>query len=358
MKCKCDRESKKSWEILCDSVDSFLCELDKCWSHRNEYNKWIFRGVCDSKFCLVPSIFRGEYDAIDYSNVCRLTGDASITRSDFEQMIENTIKSENSGLGKQLTPEQISPLIEIARISLLEIFLVEKFLSCANEVPLHVDTLNIINTPDADELSTEFLYNNLPSLNTKFLKVVCKKSTPSSRANNWIPNNYYSGKEALRSRILCRHHNMLSRLLDWSNHPHKAAFFCTLHHSNNSDVSVWALKKNNLGDSYPANQPVSFHSKVVTAGLEYFSKQEGVLTECNFLDDYYFHHGYWPCLVEYLQGFEMQPSDLMKKITLKGEKVQELVAELDKRGINQYTMMPSYDSVIAFVKKHFLDNNS
>ncbi|MGQ3890950.1 hypothetical protein [Legionella sp. CNM-4043-24] len=61
-------------------------------------------------------------------------------------------------------------------------------------------------------------------------------------------------------------------------------------------------------------------------------------------ESYYFHNKEWPNFEQYLQASNYYNEGLIK-IELPKSKVDNLVGTLNNMGINEYSLMPTYDNV-------------
>jgi hypothetical protein len=157
---------------------------------------------------------------------------------------------------------------------------------------------------------------------------------------------------------LGRHHAIPSRLLDWSRDPLVAAFFsassCNIDKS--GKICTWALKKNVLNENNGHGQ-LLFYEGLSRYGLEFLHIQKGLFTDMMGIEYYYFKHGKWPALNEYLAQSYTSPHDsksvpqssYLKKIEVDASQVPELLKRLDRMGINQHSLMPTYDNVGKYV---------
>jgi len=148
---------------------------------------------------------------------------------------------------------------------------------------------------------------------------------------------------------LAKHHQIPSRLLDWTTDPLIAAYFSAANTKDNN-ICVWALNKRYLNES-PKQGQILFYEQLSKTGLEYLHIQKGLFTDMKGVEEYYYKYGEWPTLNQYLEKtctendyFRNQENYLIK-IELTASEVTKLLVRLDRMGINKYSLMPTYDNV-------------
>lgn len=331
---------------LCETEQEYLNTLsltnDSWWEKDNQCD-WIFRGQKSSDR-LIPSLYRNRGKTSEltdnhvFDNTYRnlIYGIPNLSTV-IVNIIETTVQ--------HIKDEEIKKLSTVIKAAFIELGQTEKFLERCNRILLPTPTLQLFKGQPYGKNSTDYFYNNLEPYITSFIKQLhCKSSC--GYGSLFV-------REYLEAMALARHHSVSSRLLDWTEDPLIAAFFSVANSNANDGICVWALNKRFLRTNSGYGQ-IAFYDKLNRVGLEFMHLQKGLFTDMLGLDGYYYEHGKWPNLDQYLlktyfisNSNPYPQSTYLKKIELKlnSTKRSGLLKRLERMGINKYTLMPTYDNV-------------
>lgn len=179
-------------------------------------------------------------------------------------------------------------------------------------------------------------------------------------SQNYNPHGIVTGFYHFNKPIcfaLSRHHGIINRLLDWTTDPRIAAFFSG--YSTKAEmICVWAINTKAYGS---AHSSIHYHKRLHKNGLEFLLKQQGLFTELFAADSYYYKHGFWPSVVDYLVEIysalcstPLEHTKYIKCIELPIREVPKMMALLNTLRINNVTLRPTYDNVAGYVNQSFL----
>lgn len=285
--------------IQCETAQAFWDVLSPERSLTNERGAFIYRGQSDARWGLVPSVFRKN-------SIVRSLVPAGMMDANMERFVET---------------------------QLLKIF-VE-----------NCDALGLQVPSDSFELREKL------DITTK----VCRRfvQTPSLWQSETIAN----------LMALAQHHNVPTRLLDWSRRSYVAAYFAatdTLRNRSDKidqelELAVWALKTEQISPMAPENGP--FIKWVLHPNVRIVPSPGS--TSLNLAAQ----AGVFTLLLE--TGAEKGPMDIrtlenefaqheetpLWKVTLKAIHAPDVLILCDKHWINAATMFPGYDGAGAAVSE-------
>ena len=329
----------------CKTAESFLNELsltNKNWYEKSDRKcNWIFRGQNNSAYDLIPSIHR---NLICLNKFDEIMGDSIPGVPMLGVAISNMIA------GTSIQSKFKDRLELIIKNAFIEIKLIDEFLMRANSIGLVVPTLNLFPKQYNEINSVDYFYGVLHEYINNFIYI--DKEQTSLRENfhpngnnafPYIPLVEYFFPQAT---ALAQHHGILTRYLDWTTDPLIAAFF-SIRGVNSSatqqNICVWALNTKYLRYGTLKGE-VKLHKRLQRVGLEFLHKQKGLFTEMVGAESYYYHNAKWPNLEQYLQASNYYEGGLVK-IELPKSKATDVAHILNNMGVNEYSLMPTYDKV-------------
>ncbi|MES2219091.1 MAG: FRG domain-containing protein [Pseudomonadota bacterium] len=336
--------------VTYNTAEDFLKELSLCnssWWEQNSNCEWIFRGQ-SSNSQLIPSLYRklnsNTSSELAYQTIfSKLHTKLIDTVPNMDATINNMVGDNRY----RLSEIQKRNLSEIIKAAFIEIMLTENFLLECNRVRLSTPTLKLFEAQHSGISSVKYFYNRL----------INDLVADFTHHNFGFKIQLRSGFRRLvefhypESYAIARHHNILSRLLDWSQEPLIAGFFSAFNHTGEDNIAVWALNKKYLNANIGYGQ-ISFYDKLTKSGLEFLSLQKGLFTDMLGAETYYYTHGEWPTLDQYLLTtytnhvhVPIPQNQYLRKIELIASEKEELLRRLNRMDISKHTLMPTYDNV-------------
>ncbi len=312
------------------TAETFLSNFRRAntrwWDDSNGSNNcsWVFRGHQDASWKLVPSAFR------------------------------------------DLEKNSLRPLIE--KIKTQPTFQSEWFLKCSEEhkAASYAYTACYLAIRDFHQLSLEVgLTEELAELNDPF-------SLAGTNIRTYGNKEYYKFC-ALQIVGLAQHHGIPTPFLDWTRKPEVAVHFASQldENSKHEDLAVYALKMGNKFTPFaPGRGPAGilkcytrnskgerfrlpFLMKLdAPAKNSYLAAQHGIFTLVKSLESL-FDTGTCSSLEESIANMDGIEEPILKKFILRKGERRNLRKLLDREGLTEAHLKPSFDSISNFVKSRW-----
>jgi hypothetical protein len=308
--------------IQCKDAQDFLDKLrlsNPIWLSPDEHkSSWVFRGQADASWNLLPSAVRKG------SLVERLRADDKyeISRDVTEDDI--SINASVFQIDDQLMRSRLEILLKSLKI---EFDLVNRFIDLSDQAGLVIPASehemvdvreSILNKPSVFRYDIDYILEFI---------VLGRMESPSAVRVQYM---------------LAQHHGIPTRLLDWTNFPHVAAYFATsdsyIHGKdvNTFDIAVWALNLN-AGEliGLMVGEPYSHQ-------IDFLKAQSGLFTYDLDLSSNFLRTGKWKGFDETYPLFADLP---IRKITISASHAQEVLRLLSAERIKEPYLKPTFDNV-------------
>lgn len=314
------------------TAKSFLNHLRKSndyWWEKHDNKEvcpWVFRGHRDVEWRLIPSAFRD----LSHNPLSPL-----IDKVIEEELIRESFFNEGSSEFKSATSRYVACY-----------YAVKEFYKLAVEIGLYDEILNLNDAFGIFGVDPE------PRGHKEYYK--------------------FCGHKIVG---LAQHHGIPTPLLDWTRTPEKATHFATSGYNSNpvTDVAVYALHSGNIYrnmESRGAPQSITqaYYKNPINNEIElsfpfmvrldapaknsYLAAQQGLFTLSLSLEEF-LKTGKFIALEDMLSDTAQVDITLLKKFVLRKEEVPDLRKLLDREGLSEAHLKPSYDSLAETVKSRW-----
>lgn len=342
---------KKDWDV--DSSDNKLSSLI--------FKNWIFRGIGDSNFELIPSAWRCNRFQNSSKNHIDLTNPE---RPWVDIVAKKYSKS-------HLDIEIINQLFQQI---FLEMRIVQDFITLSNRVRLPVESvfpfnMNLnFNTFDKKHLFWLHVCEKFMLWIQKFDEFDISTNISEDHDTIFDSNKflfpYLCSQFDEHAVAYAQHHGVPTRLLDFTYNPLKAAWFAVKQYQDilaqpkieaPKYISVIALHKGIMGSSSESAssysmEPLDFIDGFKMSNFHNLFNQEGVFLSMVYANKYFYKHGEWPDLNEYLSQYvsSLKGVDCNShylQMNIPNTSIEDLRIKLEKHDISKPYLMPSYDHV-------------
>ena len=300
-----------------DNAKDFLRELDEDHDSWGE-GHWIFRGQNDASLLLHPSAMRDSF-LKDY--VCRITGES------FDALKDRWLSADAT------EQEREDMLFRLMQHILIENRVVSAFALLADQSGLSVPYERVERIEVLEHLINQINWHET-------IKV-----DPGKIALQINPDSIYFA--------LAQHHQIPTRLLDFTYRPFVAAFFAayseTEYHNPPDDLVVWAV---NLRTLYRTSLRPIKHWR---SRIGFLQAQDGIFIYDSKANEKYLLTGTWQPLEGQL--LLLATSGVVKLTMPYGER-NDLLQRLRQKRITRSYLMPTFDNVREEIKddpKHWTD---
>ena len=293
-------------EIRCDTAKELYEELDET-NERWADSTWLFRGQNDVRWKLQPSAMRSAFLG---GQVFTLY-DRLIDRQDFRSMLKEHFEDDSD--------TYIDRRLALAIHIVFEENIVQAFAELADQAGL---------TIPLDRYATVGGEHRL--LEKQIVRILSSAAVPDHMPESVV-------------YALAQHHQLPTRMLDWTYRPMVAAYFAASR-SEYADrlrtrMVVWAIRRRSL-----ANTSLSLVSHL-RSQIGYLQAQDGTFLYDRDANRNFMETGHW-------QPFEHELSKIsgdsnVLKFTLPFSRSGDLLKRLGSRRVSKPFLMPSFDNVVS-----------
>lgn len=314
-------------------------------------SRWIFRGLGDCNFNLIPSAWR---------NLKLLE---RIVENKYTK-IEDFSSPRNGNLHEYFQKYNLSSakINQFFKLVFAEMLLIQEFADLANKSRLPVESIKTFKS--FSEIINYWHLTNfwLDVFHSYLIEYEPQIGIDRSAASNIGITEYFCDSYDEKMIAYAQHHGIPTRFLDFTYNPLKAAWFSLYQWQNttpkqrSSKIAVVAINKDCLFEFPDAFIQESTYFKIVDdfylSSFNNLYYQEGLFLVMTDANDFFLKHGYCPDLIKYLNYFisyNLNMSDNLIKITLPATETSKLEHILNAFNITKPILMPSYDNVSEYI---------
>lgn len=322
-------------EINIDCAEEILRILDPAV---NNWSEWVFRGQSDSKWELIPAIWRKERSE-NFKNF-KSGIDSSCIRKSLCDHIHT--------LNISFDDDVVNNIIEASLFIKFENYVLASFYERANLAGLKIpsramELLNLYNPAYWKDKNP----NRLDFDGHQFHEYCGTAVQPGSKQVQFASPLLFEPQ-------IPQHYGLPTRILDWTTNPRKATFFAayySLRNAKSEKIAVYAFRVSNAFNRRGEN-PIfleKLHNRYNNKFLHY---QDGCFTRTHS-ESFYFSNGEWPSIEKTYE--EIESNDIcIKKYTIDVTHAKEILERLSRSGISISAVMPDYTHVAEEIRENLL----
>lgn len=146
-----------------------------------------------------------------------------------------------------------------------------------------------------------------------------------------------------------QHYLIPTRLLDFTDNPLKAAYFAVAGKPIAKHFAIWIVRENATTGESSAYFDDTQVLRALRSQIPFLHAQDGLFLSCNISSNRYFlQTGSWPTIEKVLSGF------IIEKVVSPGSIAKDVRKRLNRLGISDTTMKPSYESVSTYLRSGYI----
>lgn len=296
--------------INCKSAEDFLACLRRCreywWRNQEKTKPWVFRGVGDTNWRLLPSAWRDQRVNKLAPLIEKIKTQESFDWSFLEEEgFLTRLQTFNYNISKMTNTRLMYEWV------LAETEALFQFTQKADRFGLEIEQANLdspLKTGHVYELSIGYLNASIATLAQSY----------------GIP----------------------TRFLEWTENPNLAAYFSSADKFRNKeaeDICVWAYNTD-LFHSQDFSKPHVQILLPLKCKNTYLPTQRGIFTQLIGAEASFMNHGYWMSVEEAFSKWDTKEV-ILRNFTLPTSEVPKLLKVLNHEGINETEVMAGFDNI-------------